>query len=216
MSTRTTVRGLKTVLWVGALLPTAWMIAGAFRGWLGVNPIEKVTHVTGLSTLILLLVTLAVTPARRITGWNPIIQLRRPLGLFAFYYACVHFLIWMVLDLNFEFSWITEDIKDRPYITVGFTAFLLLIPLAVTSTKGWIRRLGRRWTAVHRLVYVSALLGVIHFYWLVKSDTRLPILLGTILGILFLARIPIWLAKRRRRAQIKAKAPNRAEPASVG
>jgi sulfoxide reductase heme-binding subunit YedZ len=216
MSTRTAVRGLKTVLWVSALLPTAWMIAGAFRGWLGVNPIEKVTHVTGLSTLILLLVTLAVTPARRITGWNPVIQLRRPLGLFAFYYACVHFLIWMVLDLNFEFSWITQDIKDRPYITVGFTAFLLLIPLAVTSTKGWIRRLGRRWTALHRLIYVSASLGVIHFYWLVKSDTRLPILLGTILGVLLLARIPIWLAKRRRRAQIKAKAPNRTEPASVG
>jgi methionine sulfoxide reductase heme-binding subunit len=211
---RTTVRALKVVLWVGALLPTAWMIAGAFRGWLGVNPIEKITHVTGLSTLILLLVTLAVTPLRRITGWNPIIQLRRPIGLFAFYYACVHFLIWMVLDLGFEFSWIAEDISDRPYITVGFTAFLLLIPLAVTSTKGWIRRLGKRWTAIHRLVYASAALGVIHFYWLVKSDTRLPILLGTILAALLLARIPLWLAKRRRHA--KANASNRVEPASVG
>lgn len=214
MNTRTTVRSLKIVLWVGALLPTAWIVAGALRGWLGVNPIEKVTHVTGLSTLILLLVTLAITPLRRLTGWNPIIQLRRPVGLFAFYYASVHFLIWMVLDLNFEFSWITEDIRERPFITVGFTAFVLLIPLAVTSTKASIRRLGRRWTTIHRLVYVSAVLGVVHFYWLVKSDTRLPLLLGTILALLLLARIPLWLAKRRRRTGPKASA--RVEPASVG
>ncbi len=199
MTTRERVRGLKVFLWVSALAPAAWIAAGARLGWLGVNPIEKVTHVTGLTTLILLLVTLAVTPTRRLTRWHPVIQLRRPIGLFAFFYAFLHFSIWMVLDLGFQFSWIAEDIMERPYITVGFTGFVLLIPLAVTSTKGWIRRLGRRWTTIHRLVYVTAALGVIHFYWLVKADTRLPLLLGAILVALMAVRVPAWIEKRRRR-----------------
>ncbi len=192
--------GLKTLLWLGALAPTAWMIAGFFLGWLGVNPIEKLTHVTGMTTLILLLATLAVTPVRRLTGWNPIIQLRRPLGLFAFYYALLHFSIWMVLDLGFRLDWVWDDIKKRPYITVGFTAFLLLMPLALTSTKGWIRRLGKRWTRLHMLVYVSAVLGVIHYYWLVKSDVRLPLLLAAIYVVLMSARIPGWVRRASRRA----------------
>ena len=130
------VLGLKLILWLGALAPAGWMVAGFFLDWLGVNPIEKVTHVSGMTTLVLLLLTLAVTPARRLTGWNALIQLRRPLGLFAFFYAFVHFSVWMVLDLGFELRWVAEDISERPYITVGFTAFLLMIPLAVTSTKG--------------------------------------------------------------------------------
>jgi sulfoxide reductase heme-binding subunit YedZ len=189
------VLGLKGVLWLGALAPTAWMIAGFFLGWLGVNPIEKLTHVTGMTTLILLLVTLAVTPVRRLTGWNPIIQIRRPLGLFAFYYALLHFSIWMVLDLGFQLAWVWEDIAERPYITVGFTAFLLLVPLAVTSTKGWIRRLGKRWARLHTLVYVSTMLGVIHFYWLVKSDVRLPLLLAAIYALLLALRVPVWVRR---------------------
>ena len=211
MTTRGSIRGLKVLLWVAALAPAAWIGVGSFLGWLGVNPIEKVTHVTGLSTLILLLVTLGVTPVRRMTRWNPVIQLRRPLGLFAFFYASLHFSIWMVLDLSFRLSWIWEDIMERPFITVGFTGFVLLIPLATTSTKGWIRRLGRRWTALHRLVYVTAALGVIHFYWQVKADTRLPILLGAILVFLLATRIPYWLRKKRRR---QAAASH--EPVSVG
>ncbi len=211
MKTRSSVRGLKILLWVSALTPAAWIGAGALLGWLGVNPIEKITHVTGLTGLILLLVTLGVTPTRRVTHWNAVIQLRRPVGLFAFFYAFLHFSIWMVLDLGFQLSWIWEDIMERPYITVGFTGFALLVPLAITSTKGWIRRLGRRWTLLHRLVYLAATLGVIHFYWQVKADTRLPLLLGGILAVLLASRIPAWMEKKRRHQAARAR-----EPVSVG
>ncbi len=211
--TARSVRGLKVLLWVSALAPAAWIAAGAFRGWLGVNPIEKVTHVTGLSALVLLLLTLAVTPVRRMARWNRLIQLRRPLGLFAFFYAFLHFSIWMVLDLGFQLSWISEDIMERPYITVGFTAFVLLIPLAVTSTRGWIRRLGRRWATLHRLVYITATLGVIHFYWLVKADTSLPLLFAGILTLLLASRIGPWREKRKRRQAASAR---RAHQLSTG
>lgn len=207
--TARSVRGLKVLLWVSALAPAAWIAAGAFRGWLGVNPIEKVTHVTGLSALVLLLLTLAVTPVRRMARWNRLIQLRRPLGLFAFFYAFLHFSIWMVLDLGFQLSWISEDIMERPYITVGFTAFVLLIPLAVTSTRGWIRRLGRRWATLHRLVYITATLGVIHFYWLVKADTSLPLLFAGILTLLLASRIGPWREKRKRRQAASARRARR-------
>ncbi|HKJ03738.1 MAG TPA: protein-methionine-sulfoxide reductase heme-binding subunit MsrQ [Longimicrobiales bacterium] len=198
MDTKRVVLGLKVVLWLGALAPFAWMVAGFFLDWLGVNPIEKLTHVSGMTTLVLLLVTLAVTPARRLTGWNPVIQLRRPLGLFAFFYAFLHFSVWMVLDLGFDLQWVAEDIAERPYITVGFTAFVLLIPLAVTSTRGWIRRLRKRWTRLHALVYVSTALGCIHYYWLVKSDVRLPLLLAGIYVALMGVRAARWLERRIR------------------
>ena len=207
--TARSVRGLKVLLWVSALAPAAWIAVGAFRGWLGVNPIEKVTHVTGLSALVLLLLTLAVTPVRRMARWNRLIQLRRPLGLFAFFYAFLHFSIWMALDLGFQLSWISEDIMERPYITVGFTAFVLLIPLAVTSTRGWIRRLGRRWATLHRLVYITATLGVIHFYWLVKADTSLPLLFAGILTLLLASRIGPWREKRKRRQAASARRAHR-------
>jgi sulfoxide reductase heme-binding subunit YedZ len=225
VSTRRAVLGLKTVLWLGALAPVAWMIAGFFRGWLGVNPIEKLTHVTGMTTLVLLLVTLAVTPARRLTGWNPLIQLRRPLGLFAFLYAFLHFSVWMGLDLGFRLDWIAEDIGKRPYITVGFTAFLLLIPLAVTSTRGWIRRLGKRWTRLHLLIYVSTVLGVVHYYWLVKADVRLPLTLAAIYAVLMSVRVPRWVRRRfarppgprrRRSDPYPAKAVGQARPLHDG
>ena len=200
---------LRVVMWLSCLAPAAWLAAGAFLGWLGVNPIEKLTHVTGMTALVILLVTLAVTPARRLTGWNALIKIRRPLGLFAFFYAVLHFSVWMVLDLNFRLEWVWEDIVERPYITVGFTALVLLTPLAVTSTKGWIRRLGKRWATLHRLAYVATGLGLVHFYWLVKADVRLPLLLIAIFVVLMGFRVARWVEKRRA-------VPTRGRPASAG
>lgn len=191
MSQTRAVLGLKVILWLGALAPGAWLVGGIFRGWLGANPAETLTHVTGMTTLVLLLVTLAVTPVRRLTGWNPVIRLRRPLGLFAFAYAFTHFTIWFAFYNVFDFGRMVADVAERPYITVGFTAFLFLIPLAVTSTKGWIRRLGKRWTTLHKGIYVAAMLGVVHFYWLVKADKRLPVLLGVCLLVLLAFRVPV-------------------------
>ncbi len=192
------VLALKVVLWLGALAPGAWLVGGIFRGWLGANPAEMLTHVTGMTTLVLLLVTLAVTPVRRLTGWNPVIKLRRPLGLFAFAYALTHFTIWFAFYNVFNVGYMIADVAERPYITVGFTAFLILIPMAVTSTKGWIRRLGKRWGTLHKGIYVAATLGVVHFYWLVKADTRLPLLLGGCLLVLLVlrARAPASRAAR--------------------
>jgi sulfoxide reductase heme-binding subunit YedZ len=203
-TSRRIVLGLKVVLWLASLAPAGWCVAGYFFDWLGANPIEKLTHVTGMSALVLLLVTLAVTPFRRLTGWNPVIQLRRPLGLFAFFYVCLHFSIWMVLDLGFQLEWVWDDIKERPFITVGFTGFLILIPLALTSTKGWIRRLGRRWAKLHRGIYVAASLGVIHFYWLVKADVRLPLRLGAVLAVLLALRVAFWWSGRRDKVRRRA------------
>lgn len=208
---------LKVVLWLSALAPLAWLGAAFFldmrdaqgietltlsakaidRLTLGANPIEKLTHVTGMTTLTLLLITLSVTPIRRLTGWSRIIKLRRPLGLFAFFYAFVHFSIWVGLDRTLVWSWMMEDVMERPYITVGFTGFVILIPLALTSTTGWIRRLGKRWTVLHRGIYVTATLGVIHFYWLVKADVRLPLLLAACLMVLLAYRVVFSLKKRR-------------------
>ena len=199
MSTKQTVVGLKVALWLGALAPAAWLVAGLVQGRLGPNPIETLTLVTGTTALVLLHVTLAVSPLRRLTGWNPLIRLRRPLGLFAFFYVLCHFSVWFVFDMVFNWRWMIEDVAERPYITVGFAAFLLLIPLAVTSTKGWIRRLGKRWAKLHRLAYVATGLGVIHYYWVVKADTRLPIVFAVLLVILLVARIPFGRARAARR-----------------
>jgi methionine sulfoxide reductase heme-binding subunit len=151
---------------------------------------------------VLIMVTLAITPLRRITGWNRIIQFRRLVGLFAFFYATLHFMTYVALDLFFDFSAVAADIVKRPYITVGFTAFLLLIPLAATSTKGSIRRLGRNWLRLHRLLYLSATLAVLHFYWKksAKSDIAEPLLFAGILAGLLLFRIANHLIRRRRAA----------------
>ena len=192
MSTKKIVLLLKVVLWVAALLPAAWLLRGLQAGSLGPNPIEELTHVTGMTTLVLLLVTLTVTPLRRVTGWNPVIKLRRPLGLFAFFYGVVHFSIWFVFDMVFNVQWMLEDIAERKYITVGMAALLVLLPLAVTSTRGWIRRLGKRWASLHKGVYLATTLGVIHYYWLVKADTRLPLFLAFCLLVLLLARLPAF------------------------
>lgn len=206
MAKNRTVLLLKVVLWLSALAPAAWLLAAMFvyPDWIGANPIEKLTHVTGMTTLVLLLVTLAVTPVRRITGWNPVIRLRRPLGLFAFFYALCHFSIWFVFDMVFNVSWMLEDIAERPFITVGFAAFVILIPLALTSTKGWIRRLGKRWATLHKGIYLAAILGVVHFYWFVKADTRLPLLLGACLLVLLGLRIQRFGGSRKSPANAKA------------
>jgi sulfoxide reductase heme-binding subunit YedZ len=192
-------RGMKPVLWIAALAPLALILLDGPRDALGADPIREVTHRTGKTALVLLLCTLAVTPARRLTGWNPLVQLRRPLGLFAFFYAVLHFAIYLV-DQSFDPFFIVEDVVEHPYVTAGFTALVLMVPLAVTSTKGWIRRLGKRWTALHRLVYVVGMLAVVHFVWLVKKDVTEPLTYGAILAILLLLRLPVGGAKAKGRA----------------
>jgi sulfoxide reductase heme-binding subunit YedZ len=164
---------------------------------LGANPIEKVTHTTGDWILIFLCITLAITPLRRILNQPWLIKLRRMFGLFAFFYACLHFMTYLWLDQFFSWSSIVKDVYKRPFITAGFTAFVLLIPLALTSTAGWIRRLGgKRWQTLHRLIYVSAIAGVIHYYWLVKSDIRLPLLYAAIVAVLLGFRLIMALRGR--------------------
>ena len=176
-------RLLKPLVFVAALTPFLWLAWRAVMGNLGANPIEAVTLVTGRWTLRLLLITLTVSPLRRLTGWQPVVRFRRMLGLFAFFYGSLHFTIYVAIDQFFGWSFILADIAKRPYITVGFAGFVSMMPLALTSTTGWIRRLGgRRWQRLHRLVYLSALFGVIHFLWKVKADTRDPLLYGAILA----------------------------------
>ena len=200
MSPKLVVRLLKVAIWLGALAPAAWLVLGYPFDWLGPNPIEKITHVTGKTALSLLLITLLITPLRKITGWNRIVLVRRPLGLFAFFYVCLHFSTWAGLDMTLMLEWMIEDIADRPYITVGFAAFLVLIPLAVTSTRGWIRRLGKRWNLLHKGVYLAAILGIVHFWWLVKADLREPVLFGLGLTALLGYRVVVAVRKRGARA----------------
>jgi methionine sulfoxide reductase heme-binding subunit len=186
----------KAALFAACLLPLAVLVWRAIAGGLGANPIEAVTLFTGRWALRLLLVTLAISPLRRLTGWHRLIGFRRMLGLFAFFYAALHFTIYLVIDQFFDWDTIVEDVTKRPFITAGFGAFVLLIPLAVTSTQGWIRRLGRRWRQLHRLIYASAILAVIHFIWKVKSDLRDPFFYATILAILLLVRVGFWIRRR--------------------
>jgi sulfoxide reductase heme-binding subunit YedZ len=184
-------RVLKPAIFIAALVPLALLLWGATHDGLGANPIETITHETGDWGLRFLLITLCVTPLRRITGWNELIRLRRMLGLFAFFYVCLHFSTYIVLDAFFDLDYILEDITDRTYITLGFTSFLLLIPLAITSTNAMVKRLGgRRWRLLHRLAYAAALGGVLHFLWLVKLDLREPLIYAGLLLLLFLARVP--------------------------
>ena len=174
---------LKPVAFLICTIPFGQLVYRAYTNDLGANPIDTITRFTGSWSLFILLATLAVTPLRRITGWNELIRYRRMLGLFAFSYAALHFATYMVLDLYFDFSAIAKDILKRPYITVGFSALVLMIPLALTSTSAMIRRLGKRWQRLHYLVYAIAILGVIHFYWLVKSDITRPAQYGLVLAL---------------------------------
>lgn len=182
---------------------------------LGANPIQKITFATGTWTLRFLVITLAITPLRKITSLSWLIKFRRMLGLFAFFYACLHFTTYIWLDQFFSWSSIVKDVAKRPFITAGFTAFVLMIPLAITSTRGMIRRLGgKRWQRLHRLVYFSAVAGVIHYYWQVKSDIRLPLLYGGIVAILLGYRaVTAWRNRRKQSflAQPKS-APARSRP----
>jgi sulfoxide reductase heme-binding subunit YedZ len=189
-------RVIKPILFLAALIPVAWLVYGTFTNNLGANPAETIQLTTGRWALQFLLITLAVTPLRRLTGWNVVIQYRRMLGLFAFFYACLHFTSYIVLDKYFDWHSMIADVWKRPFITAGFTAFLLMLPLALTSTKGWIRRLGRRWQKLHRLVYASAICAAIHFIWKVKVVTGAPVVDGLILLVLLGFRV-IWALQHR-------------------
>ncbi len=192
-----TIARLKAATFVVCLAPLGLLIWRGFTGGLTANPIEFITHTTGWWTLAFLMITLAVTPLRRLLDMPWLLRLRRMLGLYAFFYASLHFLTWLVVDQFFDWQAIVKDIAKRPYITVGFSAFLLLLPLAATSTNAMVRRLGAaRWQSLHRLVYVIAILGVVHFWWLVKKDIREPALFAMILTVLLGARLVVMWRKR--------------------
>lgn len=179
---------LKPLVFLGCLIPLGSLVFDGWKGALGANPIEVITRSTGTWTLVFLLATLGVTPLRRILRYPALIQFRRMLGLFVFFYGCLHFTIYIWLDQFFDFPGIVKDVAKRPFITVGFLSFVLLIPLAVTSTRGMIQRLGRRWQRLHRLIYLIAIGGVIHYLWLVKADVRKPWIYGLILSLLLAYR----------------------------
>ena len=194
----------KSLVHALALAPLAWLCwrfwrvySGADIDALGADPVAEMEHFLGLWALRILLLTLAVTPLRQLTGQPVLLRFRRMLGLYAFAYASLHFAVYLVLDLGGYWAQVFEEIAKRPYITVGFAAWLLLVPLAVTSTQGWIRRLGRRWAKLHRLVYAIAVLAVLHFWWVVKSDFREPMLYAALLGLLLGWRAWRWFARRR-------------------
>ena len=191
-------RVIKPAVFLLCLGPLGWLVYNAVWGDLGANPVETITNTTGIWTLRLLAITIAITPLRWLTKWNPIINFRRMIGLYAFFYGTIHFLIYFILDRSLIFDDLWEDIVKRPYITVGFTAFMLMVPLAITSTKGWIRRLGgKRWNLLHKLVYVSVALGVVHYWWKVKLDVTNPMYYAAIVAALLGARLVRWFVRRQ-------------------
>jgi sulfoxide reductase heme-binding subunit YedZ len=199
--TRRIAKAAHPVIILAALVPAARIVAQIFLGGLGANPIEEIQHRTGDWTLNFLVLTLSITPLRKLLGWGWIVPYRRTLGLIAFFYATVHLLNYMVLDLFFDWGEIAEDIIKRPYITIGMAAFVALIPLAVTSTKGWIRRLGgRRWNRLHQLIYLVAAAGTVHYWLSVKQDIAIPLIYALLFSGLFAIRIAFALGDRRRRA----------------
>lgn len=181
---RTIAFVIKPVLFSICLAPFIALVIGVFTDSLGTNPVETLTHETGDWTLRFLLVTLSITPLRRLTGANWLIRLRRMFGLYAFFYACLHFLTYLWFDHYFDWAEIVEDIPKRPFVTIGFTAFVLLIPLAATSTNAMMRRLKKNWMRLHQLVYIVAVLGILHFLWLVKADIFEPMAYAAILLVL--------------------------------
>lgn len=188
--------GLRALVIVVGVTPAALLLLDGLAGRLGANPIETLTHTTGDWTLRFLLAALAVTPARRLLGWSFLAPRRRTLGLFSFFYACMHLSTYVALDLFFDWSIVLEDVLERPYITAGFTGFLCLLPLAITSTRGWIRRLKRRWVQLHRLAYAAGVAGVVHFLWLTKADLLEPLIYATILTALLGVRVWFRFAGR--------------------
>jgi sulfoxide reductase heme-binding subunit YedZ len=185
---------LKPGLFVGALAPLLVMVVEAVQGTLGANPIAEVENVLGLAALVLLMASLACTPARRLFRWTWPARIRRMLGLFAFFYASLHFLAYVLVDQSLDWGRIVDDIVKRPFITVGFAALVLLAPLALTSTTASIRWLGyRRWTLLHQLAYVAGVLAVIHFFWRVKIDVSQPLVYAGVVTLLLLIRVAFWL-----------------------
>ncbi len=205
------IKRVKPVAFTACLIPAALLIWRAATDTLGAEPIETITFTTGDWTLRMLMITLAITPLRQLTGWHALIRLRRMFGLYAFFYALLHFTTYIVLDQFFAWQFILEDIAERLYILVGFTAFVLLIPLAATSTNRMLQRLGgKRWQRLHRLTYAVPILGVLHFLWLVKADITEPAIYALVLSILLGYRIVRY--RRRRASQAVAGVPKRATP----
>lgn len=200
---------LKPFVFLACLIPLGRLGWKALNSGLGANPIQVITWSTGTWTLVFLTVTLSITPVRKLTRQYWLIQFRRMFGLFAFFYACLHFTTYIWLDQFFDVHSIAKDVVKRPFITIGFTAFVLLIPLALTSTQASIRRLGKRWQKIHQLIYVTAVLGVIHYIWLVKKDIRKPVIYASILAVLLGYRLIVW-------AWAHFKAASKAQTASVG
>ncbi len=200
------LRAIRAGVFVLCLAPFARLVYGAFTNGLGANPIEAITRSTGWWTLFLLMATLAVTPLRRLSGANWLLRLRRMLGLYAFFYACSHFLTFIWFDHWFDFGEIVKDVIKRPFVTVGFAAFVLLLPLAFTSTNAMVRRLGRNWQRLHRLVYAVAVLGVVHFWWLVKRDLTEPVLFAAVLVVLLGVRL-YWRAHPSARHSARSTGP---------
>jgi sulfoxide reductase heme-binding subunit YedZ len=208
----------KPGVFVASLLPAALLVAGAL-GWfgqdLGADPVARLLHACGKTGLNFLLLTLLVTPVRRLTGWTHLVRLRRMLGLFAFFYLVTHFTVYLFLDRQLDYRNVLQDIVKRPYITVGFAALLLLIPLAVTSTNRMMRRLGRRWQTLHRLIYVIAILGVWHYWWQVKKDIRQPLLYAGMVAVLLGFRVVVRAINRVRAARPTAAVTSTSAPATA-
>ena len=193
---RWTRRVLKPLTFVAGLIPATLLAWGALTGGLSADPVQDITNTTGIWTLRFVLITLTVTPLRKVTGWNRIIRFRRMLGLFAFFYGTLHLLTFVVLDYFFAFDLMLKRVGEEKFITAGLTGFVLMLPLAATSTQGMIRRLGGRWRALHRLVYASATAGVVHYTWLTKIDVRRPLIYGMVLAVLLGFRL--WHRIHRR------------------
>jgi len=221
---------LKPAVFVAALGPFAWLVWAALTGNLSANPLSDLTNETGVWTLRFVCITLAITPLRRLTGWNGAIRFRRMTGLFAFFYGTLHFLTYVIADrfagLDFPDGIVAlstvrnlvksvgEDIYKRPFITIGFMTWSSMVPLALTSTAGWIRRLGgRRWNLLHRLIYLTGVAGVVHYYWLVKADVRRPIIYGIVVGLLLAFRI-YWSQMRRGPGRPEGRPLHSAQPAA--
>jgi sulfoxide reductase heme-binding subunit YedZ len=206
-------RVIKPVLYLAAVLPLAWLLFALLTGRVMGDQVKFMQHVTGDTALSCLMLTLSITPLRRISGWNEIIRVRRLIGLTAFWYACLHLTTYLVFDQLLDPMEIAKDIAKHPWVLVGFTAFLCLVPLAITSTNGWIRRLGgKRWNRLHRLVYLAALAGVLHYWWLVKRDLTFPIIYGIVLLALMVPRL--WWAAERARLRRAPAGQAQAKPAA--
>ena len=198
---------LRIATHIGAWIPLAVLIWDFANDNLTANPIQEATFRTGKTALILLLLALACTPLNTLLGWKRLLPLRRPLGLYAFFYVCVHLLIFALVDYGLDWELIQQAIVEKRYVLVGFAAFLLLLPLAITSTKGWMRRLGKGWKKLHRLVYLAVSLAIVHFVWLVKADIREPLVYGAIVAALLILRLP---AIRRSLTSMRYRAAGRA------